>query len=368
MAVSFDGFIAGPNEEVTGLHDWFSPPSGSVSAADARVVEESVDATGAILIGRRAYDLGDRMDGFVYTPYKVEHFVLTHEAPERAASGETAFTFVTDGIDIALEQARTAAGDRNVAVGGGASVVQQALSTGLVDEVQLHLAPMLLGGGIRLFEHPGFGKIRLERTKVVESPFATHLRFRVIKEVSVRKVIVSEFVSLDGVMEDPCWTFRFESEDRDQYKFDELAAADALLLGRVTYEGFAAAWPQMAEETGEYGAWMNGYPKHVVSTTLEEPLEWNAGLVGNDIAGEISALKQQPGKDILVFGSAALVNTLIEHDLVDEYRIMVFPVIVGSGKRLFGDGLDTKVLELVEIKTFASGALVLTYRPAGAEK
>lgn len=183
----------------------------------------------------------------------------------------------------------------------------------------------------------------------------------------MRKVVVSEFVSLDGVMEDPRWTFRFESDDRNQYKFDELAAADALLLGRVTYEGFAAAWPRMEEQTGEYGAWMNGYPKYVVSTTLEEPLEWNASLIGDDIVGEISALKQQPGKDILVFGSAALVNTLVEHDLVDEYRIMIFPVIVGSGKRLLGDGLDMKALELVETKTFGSGAVVLTYRPAGAE-
>jgi len=180
----------------------------------------------------------------------------------------------------------------------------------------------------------------------------------------MRKVVVSEFVSLDGVMEDPSWTFQFESEDRDQYKFDELSAADALLLGRVTYEGFAAAWPGMAEHTGEYGAWMNGYPKYVASRTLEEPLEWNASLIGDDIAEEISRLKQQPGKDILVFGSADLVNTLVEQDLVDEYRLMVFPVVVGSGKRLFADGIDTKVLTLVDMKTFASGAVVLTYRPA----
>jgi len=182
MAVSLDGFIAGPNEEDTGLHDWFFPPSGSVGAVDARIVEESVDTTGAILMGRRAYDLGDRVDGFVDTPYKVDHFVLTHNPPERAARGETAFAFVTDGIESALEQARTAAGERNVAVGGGASVAQQALGTGFVDEVQVHLAPVLLGGGIRLFEHSRSGKIKLERTRVVESPFATHLRFRIIKE------------------------------------------------------------------------------------------------------------------------------------------------------------------------------------------
>jgi len=180
----------------------------------------------------------------------------------------------------------------------------------------------------------------------------------------VRKVVVSEFVSLDGVMEDPIWTFQFPSEDRDRYKFDELSAADALLLGRVTYEGFAAAWPGMAEETGEYGAWMNGYPKHVASTTLEEPLEWNASLIGDDIAEEVSRLKQQPGKDILVFGSADLVNTLVEQDLVDEFRLMIFPVVVGEGKRLFGDGLDTKAMRLVDSKTFESGAVVLTYRPS----
>jgi dihydrofolate reductase len=181
----------------------------------------------------------------------------------------------------------------------------------------------------------------------------------------VRKLVVSEFVSLDGVVEDPSWTFQFGGEEQDKFKFDELAAADALLLGRVTYEGFAAAWPQMEEETGEYGAWMNGYPKHVASTTLEEPLEWNnSSLVQGNIAGEVTRLKDQPGKDILVFGSADLVNTLMEHDLVDEYRLMVFPVIVGSGKRLFKESSDTKTLRLMGTQTFDSGAVVLSYGPA----
>lgn len=181
----------------------------------------------------------------------------------------------------------------------------------------------------------------------------------------MRRLVVSEFVSLDGVVEDPSWTFPFEGEDKDQFKFDELAAADALLLGRVTYEGFAAAWPQMEEQTGEYGAWMNGYPKHVVSTTLEEPLEWsNSTLITGDLAEEVARLKDQPGKDILVFGSADLVNSLMQHDLIDEYRLMIFPVVVGSGKRLFGEG-DTKTLKLVETKTFNSGAVVLTHEPAG---
>ena len=165
----------------------------------------------------------------------------------------------------------------------------------------------------------------------------------------MRKLVVSEFVTLDGVTEDPSWTFQFSGEEQEKFKFDELTASDALLLGRTTYEGFAAAWPQMAEETGEYGAMMNGYPKHVVSTTLEEPLEWNnSTLVKGDIAEEVAGLKQQSGKDILVFGSADLVNTLIEYDLVDEYQLMVFPVVLGSGKRLFEDGIGTKFLELVD--------------------
>src|SRR5215203_7072393 len=155
----------------------------------------------------------------------------------------------------------------------------------------------------------------------------------------MRRVVVSEFVSLDGVVEDPKWTFQFGSEEQEQFKFDELSASDALLLGRVTYEGFAAAWPQMTEQTGEYGAMMNGYPKYVVSTTLEQA-EWNnSTIIKENVSEEISRLKQQSGKDILVFGSGDLVNTLLEHDLVDEYRLMIFPVVVGSGKRLFGEGV-----------------------------
>jgi dihydrofolate reductase len=191
----------------------------------------------------------------------------------------------------------------------------------------------------------------------------------------MRKVIVSEFVSLDGVVEDPgggegsewgAWGFEFDrGPEGDKFKLDELAAADALLLGRVTYEGFAAAWPSATDEEG-YADRMNGYPKHVVSTTLEEPLEWNnSTLIKGDVAEEVSSVKQRPGKDILVFGSADLVNTLMKHGLVDEYRLMVFPIVLGSGKRLFGDGLDTTVLELVDTKAFDSGVVVLTYRPAG---
>ena len=185
------------------------------------------------------------------------------------------------------------------------------------------------------------------------------------KEVIVRRVIVSEFVSLDGVIEDPGgagefdrggWSFRSDRGDEgDKFKDDEMAAADALLLGRKTYEAFAAAWPQMEEQTGEYGASMNGYPKHVA-------------LIEGDVAEGVARLKRQDGKDILVFGSGELVRTLMEHDLIDEYRLMVHPVVVGKGKRLFGDVGETKALKLVDTRQVGpDGVLILTYRPAGEE-
>jgi dihydrofolate reductase len=164
----------------------------------------------------------------------------------------------------------------------------------------------------------------------------------------MRKVIVSEFVSLDGLMEDPGgaegfehggWSTQLGGEEQERFKFDELASADALLLGRVTYEGFAAAWSVMMDqyeglgqaELEAYAGTMNSYPKHVASTTLEEPLEWNnSTLIKGNVAEEVLKLKQQPGKDILVFGSGKLVNTLMKHDLVDEYRLMVFSIVLGS--------------------------------------
>ena len=184
----------------------------------------------------------------------------------------------------------------------------------------------------------------------------------------MRKAVVSEFVSLDGVMEAPDqWHFPYWSDEMGKYKSAELAAADALLLGRTTYEGFAAAWPSAPEE--EDPDRMNGLPKYVVSTTLEEPLEWNnSTLIKGDVVEEIADLKRQDGKDIAVHGSAQLVRTLMEHDLVDELRLMVFPVVVGKGKRLFGEAEGTRAMELVEAKPLGpNGVVVLSYRPAGKE-
>jgi len=191
----------------------------------------------------------------------------------------------------------------------------------------------------------------------------------------MRRLVVSEFVSLDGVMEDPGgaerskhggWSHQFWSEEAARFKFDELFASDALLLGRVTYQGFAKAWPSMKDDQG-FADRMNGLPKFVVSTTLAE-VEWNnSRLVRGDVAEEVSNLKQQAGQDILVAGSGRLVDTLMRRDLVDEYRIMVHPVVLGGGKRLFGEGSDRKVLRLVKSKKFGSGVVLLFYQPARTE-
>lgn len=187
------------------------------------------------------------------------------------------------------------------------------------------------------------------------------------------KIVVTEFVSLDGVMEDPGgsedfrhggWTFEISRGDEgDKFKFGELVEADAQLLGRTTYEGFAAAWPKMTDEAG-FAEKMNTMPKYVFSSTLTSA-DWdNSTILSGDFATEIAKLKDQVDGVILVAGSAQLVQGLIEHNLVDEIRLMVFPVLLGGGKRVFGEHADKKPLRLVESKTVGDGVEVQTYVPA----
>jgi dihydrofolate reductase len=187
------------------------------------------------------------------------------------------------------------------------------------------------------------------------------------------RIVVTEFVSLDGVMEDPGgaedfkyggWTFEIpRGEEGDRFKLDETLASEALLLGRVTYEGFAVAWPS---REGEFADKFNTMPKYVVSSTLGEP-EWsNTHVLRGDVADEVSRLKQDQDGDIVVHGSARLVQTLLEHDLVDELRLMVFPVVLGSGRRLFGDTSAKKSLQLAESRTVGDGVAILIYRPVEA--
>jgi dihydrofolate reductase len=184
------------------------------------------------------------------------------------------------------------------------------------------------------------------------------------------KLVVSQFVSVDGVIEDPGgsedwdrggWAFDFErGEEGDKFKLDEVMSADALLLGRVTYEGFAEAWPS---REGDFADKFNNMPKYVVSTTLEDP-EWNnSEVISGDVAGAVADVKQKHDGDILVNGSAQLVKALVENDLVDEYRLMVFPVVLGAGKRLFTDTGDSAALRLTDSQP-AGQTLILIYQPA----
>jgi dihydrofolate reductase len=185
------------------------------------------------------------------------------------------------------------------------------------------------------------------------------------------QIVATEFISLDGVFEDPGgasdfkhggWSFRFNrGEDGDRFKLEELRAADAQLLGRVTYEGFAAAWPDMEHSTGEFGEKMNGMPKYVVSKTLERA-DWNNSTILNgELAADVAKIKERHHGDILVAGSGKLVRGLLAQGLLDELRLMIFPVVLGSGDRLLGTD-DPVNLSLASTRTVGDGIVILTYR------
>jgi dihydrofolate reductase len=195
------------------------------------------------------------------------------------------------------------------------------------------------------------------------------------KEDRVGRIVVTEFMSLDGVVEDPGgaedfkyggWSFEIARGDEgDRFKLDETMASDALLLGRVTYEGFAEAWPS---REGEFADKFNTMPKYVVSSTLDEP-EWtNSTVLKGDVAEEVARLRGEHEGDIVVHGSVQLAQALIERNLVDELRLMVFPLVLGAGKRLFGETSDKKPLRLVDSKVVGDGVAILVYERAGDEE
>jgi dihydrofolate reductase len=193
----------------------------------------------------------------------------------------------------------------------------------------------------------------------------------IARRTEMGRIVVTEFVSLDGVMEAPGggedfehqgWTFEVSrGEEGDRFKLEEALNAEALLLGRRTYEGFAAAWPSMQ---GEFADKFNAMPKYVVSSTLKDPTWNNSSVLDGDAVEQVTALREKPGGDIVVNGSARLVQTLVEKDLVDELRLMVFPVLLGSGKRLFGETTDKKRLRLTDSKIVGDGVAILIYQPA----
>jgi dihydrofolate reductase len=182
------------------------------------------------------------------------------------------------------------------------------------------------------------------------------------------RIVVTEFISLDGVVEDPGgsedfkyggWSFEYSRGDEgDKFKLDETMASDALLLGRVTYEGFAEAWPP---RDGEFADKFNSMPKYVVSSTLKDP-EWtNSTVLEGDLSEAVARVKDAHDGDIVVHGSVQLAQELLDKDLVDELRLMVFPVVLGSGKRMWGETSDKKGLKLVDSKTVGDGVAILVY-------
>jgi dihydrofolate reductase len=182
------------------------------------------------------------------------------------------------------------------------------------------------------------------------------------------RIVVSEFVSLDGVIEAPGggedyrhggWSFEIDrGPEGDRFKLDETIDAEALLLGRVTYEGFAAAWPTME---GEFADKFNSMPKYVISSTLEQPGWNNTTVLGGDLVDEVSKLRESASGNVLVHGSARLVQGLLEHDLVDELRLMVYPVVLGSGKQLFGKTTNKKRVRLTDTQLVGDGIVIHTY-------
>jgi dihydrofolate reductase len=192
------------------------------------------------------------------------------------------------------------------------------------------------------------------------------------KEEQVGRIVVTEFISLDGVVEDPGgaedfkyggWTFEFDRGEGDKFKLDETMASGALLLGRKTYEGFAAAWPSRTDDVG-FADKFNSMPKYVVSSTLEEPTWNNSTVLKGDLEEEVAKLRDEIDGDVVVHGSAQLAQALIERDLVDELRLMVFPVVLGAGNRLFGDTSDKKRFELAETQVVGDGVVIAVYNRA----
>ncbi len=175
----------------------------------------------------------------------------------------------------------------------------------------------------------------------------------------MRQLVITEFMSLDGVIENPGWTMPYWSDEIAAFKGEETLSSDALLLGRVTYEGFASAWPQRTDDGAEY---FNGVRKYVVSTTLRRADWSNSVLISDDVVNAITELKQQDGQDIMVHGSANLAQTLMEHRLVDRYRLLLYPVVLGSGQRLFREGIPGN-LKLISAQPFSTGVVGLIYEP-----
>jgi dihydrofolate reductase len=191
-------------------------------------------------------------------------------------------------------------------------------------------------------------------------------------EKLMSRIVAAEYVTADGVMQDPGgvgeierggWSNPYWNDELEKFQAELLFASDALLLGRITYEGFAAAWPEMEDDEDEFASRMNTMPKYVASRTLTNT-EWNATIIMGEVSEAVAKLKERPDQNLLLYGSSALLNTLLQHDLIDQYRLMIHPVVLGQGKRLFGDASEAKPLRLVDVSTTSTGVMIADYEPA----
>jgi dihydrofolate reductase len=192
------------------------------------------------------------------------------------------------------------------------------------------------------------------------------------EEELMSRIVAAEYVTADGLMQDPGgvgeierggWSNPYWNDELAKFQAELLFASDALLLGRITYEGFAAAWPEMEDDEGEFARRMNAMPKYVASRTLTNA-EWNASIITGDVPEAVAKLKERPDQNLLLYGSSALLNTLLQHDLIDQYRLMIHPVVLGQGKRLFGEASGEKPLRLVDVSTTSTGVMIADYEPA----
>jgi dihydrofolate reductase len=191
-------------------------------------------------------------------------------------------------------------------------------------------------------------------------------------EELMSRIVAAEYVTADGVMQDPGgvgeierggWSNPYWNDELAKLQTELLFASDALLLGRVTYEGFAAAWPDLEHEEGEFATRMNTMPKYVASRTLKDA-KWNATVLTGEVPEVVAKLKERPDQNLLLYGSSALLNTLLEYDLIDQYRLMIYPVVLGQGKLLFGEASGEKPLRLVDVSTTSKGVMIADYEPA----
>ena len=404
ISISLDGFVAGPNQSEENplgeggerLHDWVVPlaawrephdKQGGEVNESTRIIEESRENVGAAVMGRNMFGPvgGGAWGDEQWTgwwgdnpPYHYPVFIVTHHPRDPVEmEGGTTFHFVTDGIESALEQAKEAAGGKDVMLWGGGSIAQQYLAAGLLDELELHVVPVLLGDGARLFDNLGNGKVQLEQVRAVEAPGVTHLKYRVVtmnrpprpacekhrRESQMPELMIDFITSLDGYGAAEGWPgwWGLEGPEYLAWLGDQPEAGYTVLMGANTYRLMSGL---VAD--GEPGTdALTGLSKIVFSSTLTEPLSWgNTRLVTQDAVEAVREMKDNGSESMRTMGSLTLCRSLLNAGLVDRFRVVVFPVITGStGRDRIYDGYADLSLDMVSSRTFDGRLQLLEYVP-----